>query len=40
VGYNSVTDNTGVSLLIRLTAVAYKSAKSREIPRKFQFIAV
>ena len=41
-GYNVVADITGLSIFIRLAVVALplKSAKSREILRKFELIAV
>ena len=39
VGYNSVADSTGLSSFV-LPLLSPKSAKSREIPRKFEPIAV
>ena len=38
-GYNSVADSTGLSSFV-LPSLPLKSAKSREIPRKFELIAV
>jgi len=39
VGYNSVADSTGLSSFV-LPLLPLKSAKSREIPRKVELIAV
>jgi len=39
IGYNSVADSCG-SIFIHWTLLAPKSVKSREIPRKFEIIAV
>jgi len=39
VGYNSVADSTGLSSFV-LPVLPLKPAKSREIPKKFEFIAV
>jgi len=37
VGYNSIADNIGLqSIFIHLDVVTWKSAKSRNIPRKFE----
>ena len=38
VGYNSVADSNGLSSFV-LPSLPLKSAKSREIPRKFELIA-
>jgi len=39
-GYNSVPDNTGLSLFVYSRLLPSKSAKSHEIPRKFELIPV
>jgi len=39
VGYNSVADNTGLSSFV-WPLLVHKPAKSREIPREFELIAV